>query len=759
MSEFLRVLVVVELIGLAALPITLWFFQSLPDRGYILAKTFGLLAVTYIAWIIGTVVPMAGSPWLPITVLIVLAGLSWGPGYRRTLAALASVRWIVLVEELLFVGGLLGWSLLRAYVMHPDISHTEQYMDMAFLHSSMRSVQYPPIDPWMSGNGINYYYFGYLTFGTLIKIAGVAPAIGYNLALSLVGALVLANAFSVGYALSRRVVWALAAPLFVELLGNWHAAAMIVTHGHLASDPSGNWIWESTRVIGSASDYTINEFPLFSLVLGDLHPHLMALPFTILAVAVACAIVTAARTSDPWQVILRLHAVDLEESLASVARPAIVAVILGSLFTINSWDFPTYALVVFAAVFARAYVVDASRRWWVNPLRASAAIGLSSVVLYLPFYVRFRSLAHGIGVVRTRSDVTQFLQIFGYPLLLCGVLLVTLAVLLRPVEEDQESVAEAAGAAPLSLAEKGAVDGSSILFIGGIVACCVVAVAFNLEVFLLCLALGVGALTMLQRVLNTEEPNRADAVALCLVAVAALVLAFTEVLYLKDSFDGSMMYRMNTVFKFYYQAWALLMLAGAYGAYRAWTILRAYFATGWSIALLAVLIVGSAGGLLETVNGPAASFAAGSPVNSLDGMAWMRLSHPSDYAAIQWLRTNGGDNSVVLEAESDKSGYNPDYARVSVFSGHPTVMGWPDHEGQWRPSDPDIGRRGVDVNTIYSGSSIDSARRLLREYRVRYVFVGDTERTEYGGQVGALDKFGRFMRLAFAQGTTRIYTW
>ena len=47
------------------------------------------------------------------------------------------------------------------------------------------------------------------------------------------------------------------------------------------------WWWDSTRVINTYSpggvslDYTIQEFPFFSVLLGDLHPHLMGMPFIL----------------------------------------------------------------------------------------------------------------------------------------------------------------------------------------------------------------------------------------------------------------------------------------------------------------------------------------------------------------------------------------------------------------------------------------------------------------------------------------------
>ena len=52
------------------------------------------------------------------------------------------------------------------------------------------------------------------------------------------------------------------------------------------------WWFRDTRVIntfvgGQGVDYTITEFPFFSFLLGDLHPHVMSLPFVLLALGLS----------------------------------------------------------------------------------------------------------------------------------------------------------------------------------------------------------------------------------------------------------------------------------------------------------------------------------------------------------------------------------------------------------------------------------------------------------------------------------------
>ncbi|MGH2442648.1 MAG: DUF2298 domain-containing protein [Chloroflexota bacterium] len=738
MIDTIRWLLMLEVIGLAFLPLTVWLFRWLPDRGYAFAKIAGLLVVTYLTWLAGNAAPVAGPATLPALLVLIVAAVSWWFWRDLTLEAIREARRVIVVEELLFLGAFIAWTVLRAMVFHPGISHTEQYMDMSFLNSSLRSASYPPYDPWMSGHAINYYYFGYLMFATAIKLAGVVPAIGYNLALSTLFALTVAGAFSIAYAMTRRLWWSLLAPVFLALLGNWHAVLVQLPAGHFPS--AANWFWESTRVVGNGN--TINEFPFFSFMLGDLHPHVMALPVGLLVIAGALSILLNPGT-------LRIG------RNANTARLALVALFAGSLYAINSWDFPTYLIVVLAMLAGNAYLTDASPRWWKAPLASAPATAFVGVILFSPFYLKFASPAQGLGWVTTPANPGEFLQVFGLFLLAAVLLFGTYALIFQPSDEATERnesvlkperhAMEAGAARPLD----------NYLLLGAVALIAIVfGVRFQQWTLILCLLVAAAAVILLQRIVNSEEPHRGDVAALIFILLSSLVLAGTEVVYLRDVYAGGSAYRLNTVFKFYYQAWILLGLAGAYAAFRVFTLVRKHFERYYAYGAMVLLGAGIAMGAVYTIKAPQ-SMSWGGTATSLNGMSALVASSPSDAAAITWLRTRVHGNPVELEAAT-ASAYYPQFARVATFSGLPTVMGWGDHEVLWRGTDPEIQARLKDVNTIYTTSSVRMARTLLSKYHVRYVFAGDTEHAISGVN---LAKFGTFMKVAFRSGSTTVYTW
>lgn len=223
MIDALRWLVAVEIVAVAFLPVTVAVFRRLSDRGFAFSRILGLLVLTYVVWIGGSFLPIAGPAVLPVLVLLAFAVGGWWLRRRATLAALRCIRVTILLEEGIFLTAYIVWSVLRALVFHPGIAHTEQYMDMMFLNASLHSGSYPPHDLWMSGHTVNYYYFGYLMMAMLIKLSGVAASVGYNLALSLLFAATIGASYSLGLALAHSRRWAALGPLFLAVLGNWHA--------------------------------------------------------------------------------------------------------------------------------------------------------------------------------------------------------------------------------------------------------------------------------------------------------------------------------------------------------------------------------------------------------------------------------------------------------------------------------------------------------------------------------------------------------
>ena len=163
-------LIGVEAIGLVAIPIAYVTLGGLKDRGLTLAKPLGILLVGYLTWILSAAHILPNARFGPQVVLILLAIVAGWIVYRRGGALLTHLRsnWKpLLTAELVFLAVFIGWTIYRAF--DPAINHTEQPMDLMFLNASMRTEFVPPEDPWLRGEAVSYYYFGFWMMGAVVK--------------------------------------------------------------------------------------------------------------------------------------------------------------------------------------------------------------------------------------------------------------------------------------------------------------------------------------------------------------------------------------------------------------------------------------------------------------------------------------------------------------------------------------------------------------------------------------------------------------
>jgi len=235
-----------------------------------------------------------------------------------------------------------------------------------------------------------------------------------------------------------------------------------------------------------------------------------------------------------------------------------------------------------------------------------------------------------------------------------------------------------------------------------------------------------------------------------------------EFFHVKDNFGSGNLARMNTVFKFYYQAWVFWAVASVYGVYflynQAWRWEGALVKLLWKGGLTVFVLSGLVYSVTAVTN-KSNYFNLSHP--TLDGAAYLKASYPADYDAIQWMKKNIKNYRrppVILESYGDEY---TEYARVSTLTGFPTVLGWPGHELQWRGSWDEQGKRIADIDKIYNSHDIQEVKLLLDKYNVEYVYVGTLERVGASRKgpydSGGLAKFDGFMNVAYANFGVSIY--
>ena len=828
--------IVIQLIALAALPLTWHLCSRLPDRGYALAKPLGLLLVTYLLWLGASFGFLRNSLGGIVLALLFVAAVStwllWRNGSgAQLLAWLRENRRLIVITEVLFAVALALLAYYRSF--DPAISATEKPMELMFLNSVLRSERFPPLDGWLSGYSISYYYFGYVMLAVLTQLSGLAPAFSFNVGLATWFALIAISAFSVGYNLTAllpaasvrslrvSVLGGLLAAIFVVVMGNQQGILEFAYHNQVLpaatvqaldikemtdSAPTGQWFvgeywwwWHASRVIhdrdlaGNTVE-VIDEFPNFSFILGDMHPHVLALPFVIMAIGLALnlmlnvaarAALELANADPPGRFSLERLLVALGGLFPLGGLGLLLyALALGGLSFLNTWDFPIYlALTVVAVGAGLAHsrrLVDGFALG--RSLALGALLAVAGVALYLPFYLSFQSQAGGLlPNLFFPTRLSQFVVIFA-PFLVAAlayavmltvqtgpavvlrrslawlpwtaglpIALILLMLLLARVVPSFQTFVQEVLANPAVQAQTGGASINSLL-----------ALALRVRlaspwtfVFLAALIAWLAGLLNARLTAQEAPPSQplplAAAFALLLIGLALLLTFAPEFVYLKDNFGT----RMNTVFKFYYQGWTLLALATAFiVAYlwqeRAQTPLRSI-----ALALIALLTLT---GLYYPVAASYSKAGRFAHTPTLDGLAFLRQYNAGDYAAIQWLNQNASDARVVLEASGGS--YDRDGAgRYSMSTGIPTLLGWDGHEAQWRGRayGEMVKGRPEAIEAIYRTATGNELESLLNLWGVDYIVVGQLERSKYRLQPAALTRLDRALDLVYDQDGVRIY--
>ena len=861
------------------LPLAYAAMKKLPSRGIFLLRPLGLLLWGTIFWWFTTIQLMRNDLVSQVTALMILAAINLlvlskiEP--KSLLSWIKENKKLFIRAELIFLSGFVLMTLVRA--ANPEIINTEKFMEMAFINGILKSPGFPPMDPWLSGYSISYYYFGYLLSAMLIRITGVSSSVGYNLVAAFWYGMTAVGAYGIlwdllglrqqtakstrtnGYLRKHKAILALLAPLMILVMGNWfsgldmlHARGVLPESSweqldipELTREPyamtikpqRGGWSWwQASRVVqdrtldGRAVE-VIDEFPAFTYLLADIHPHMLSMPLVLLAIAQALNAFMGG-----WEGCVRLGRFVIPASGLTIALGVIT---LGGIGFMNTWDFPFYLLLMGAAfMLYRARTAGWSgKRFW--ELVAFGAIGgVLSIVAFLPFYLSFSSQAG--GVIPSLSFFTKgkyfwimfgplLLPIFGFLFSKAGQisklswlkgLWVTVSVFLvlfifgwaLGLAGTQIELTKG-----LLLGLHGANSAGELLkdsLLNRLIAPGTWITLFAL------IWLGISLLFEKVHTFETEK-KESDGEAteqvvlakpmvfvLLMLLLGAILTLVPEFIYLRDQFG----WRMNTIFKFYYQAWILWSLAGSYGLVMLfkprsdgqkrdrWWLLALIFASlvagsvilsdfgaqklgkygssfldylmilpllialGWMIVkasqkdwskvfgVLAVfgVLVGMAFPLIEGWN-KTNGFKPASGL-SLDGKRDFNLSAGDEMKAAEWLAD--APLGVMTEAISDTGGSYTTYNSISTFSGMPTVLGWVGHEAQWRGGYEEIGSRQADVRELYSTSKWERAQSIIDMYNIRYIVLGNTERSTY--QVDQ-NKFDEHLEKVFESQTVDIY--
>lgn len=675
----------VLLLGWCSFPLCQYLFSGFRDKGYLVAKIFGIAGAGFLMWLgaaTGIVPFTAGSCLGSVAVFAVIC---WGVWItfnkkknkdRKFWQFTGEWYQTALDDELVFTLLFLLWTYVAGF--RPAAYGTEKFMDYGFMMAMMHSTTLPAKDLWYAGSKINYYYGGQYFAVFLTKLTHTQVAQTYNLMRTLVAGF----CFAVPFGLVRQMVldsWKKEKPALlggvlagagVSLAGNMHYVVIgkllpwIREIFHLPKGDYTYWFPNSTRYIGyypAENDKTIHEFPSYSFVLGDLHAHVVNLMFVVALISLVYAMMKHHSSKGALQAEAAGEKNFCKKQVAAALTDPYVLVfafLIGMFHWTNYWDFVIY------------YVMGGMGVIWCNyqkykelekPHRMRMTAGISllhavwvfllATIAALPFTLQFQSMVSEVALAQNHSRPYQWWLIWGLPVI------------------------------------------GAVLFFW-----CV----------------------------KREGAKKADLFGVLLGISALGLIVIPEIVYVRDIYEKEYA-RSNTMFKLTYQAFTMFGILLGYAMIRLWMEKKHVIRKVLTSAVFACFV----GCCFYTATAVHAWFGQvwdPSQYQGLDATAYLETTFPEDAAAIRWLNDNVTGDPVVLEANGDS--YS-DYERVSAMTGLPTVLGWYVHEWLWRGDTGALNERAQEVETIYTSTNQEEVKALLEKYQVEYIFVGAREREKY----------------------------
>ena len=775
----------ISILGWIFFPLMRIIYKGLPDQGYPLIKLTSLLLITLPIWILSSTVFIFSRLLIGIVILSAfLVNLFLYMKNRQMINSdlKQNYRYFLKVE---LIGLFFFVFFLLIRLGNPDLWHPykggEKPMDFSYFNAVIKSIQFPPYDPWYSGGYINYYYYGFVIAAIPTKLLGIVPSIAYNLILPSFFSFTAMTAFSFGWNLRKHKVEnrsidpskkesfirkiirspysaALLSAVLVLMIGNLGTLRMFIQgvfnlglkslplksgnlfqailifangfkqliNGARFTYYPGDWYWIPSRAIPGEP---ITEFPFFTFLYGDPHAHLFAYPITILGLTwILSIILEKFRFLGKPETFVKLFA---------------GTVIIGSLRAINSWDYPTYlgiaiCVIIYCGInylkpnekFLGSYPII--RKKLIAVVLYSMGFILLTIILYYPFIKWFGQGYTSANIWQgDKTPVGSYLIHWGLFIFVIYSWLVF------------ETYQWMAGTPLSAMRPYYPYRWYFIMLFALILIIMVVGFVLGVKVILIIIP----ALTSLAFLLFRKEYSDKKRFVV-LIAMAGLILTLAvEVVVIKGDIG-----RMNTVFKFYLQAWTLLALSSAYFLRKILGPLFTKIANHQTLKIwLAILIVLFFSVLLFTVTASADKISdriSKDTPFTLDGMSFMKYSTylendtvmdlSQDHDAIRWMQDNIKGTPTIVEANL------PEYRwgnRFTVYTGLPGVLGWNWHQRQQRAINPPewVTNRVEDINNFYSLADLEKAKEFIDKYQVEYIIVGQLEKAVYSG-IG-LEKF------------------
>lgn len=674
-------------LGIVFYPLTSCIFKNFHDKGWIFSKIIGLCVTGLFMWLLSYLKIMEYSTSNCYVIIFIFAILNAILAFRTFKKEKFtwknfnfSLLKNIIIMEVIFLACFGFWCYIKGF--NPYITNTtEQYMDYGYLNSIMNAKHMPPEDIWLSGNTINYYYFGQYLSGFACKISHLTASEGYNFMIALIATCASVFSASIGYNLFRHqwehkkkafqitipIVVAIFIGVAVSLGGTLHYPIYRWFHPNKA-----NYTYiDETRYIGykpETNDKAVTEVPIYSTMAGDLHAHYVDLMFSLTTLALLSQYFLAPDEKKKWK------------SFRFYANLFLLAVLLGIQKMTNYWDFPIYLVIIGITIITKELICGKLNFKSIGTtLLQLAGIVLLEELLTLPFTLDLVINGSVVAFTGITSPFYKLVILWGLPTL------------------------------------------CTFIF----------AICFLLQ-----------WKTQKQKFKGFLNKHLADVFVILLACCAIGLVIIPEIVYVKDIY-GDEFKRFNTMFKLTYQAYLLFCICTNFMLVKL-CLHKTKLVAIPAVILLAINITTFGYGIdaLLTIYHQIPHC----EITSYSTEKYVKATMAEDYAAIEWIRENIERDKIIVEACELGNSYTTQ-ARISTFTGNPTVLGWVYHEWIWRSNEdysmPDeLNTRNYDVAKLYTATDSITIENIIKKYGIEYIYIGSIEMEKYHPNTFLLSAIG-----------------
>ncbi|MDD7472720.1 MAG: DUF2298 domain-containing protein [Pseudomonadota bacterium] len=675
-------LIALDLMSLYIIPFFAVTFKNFQDKGIGIFRVLGLIMFSFIVWFAASVFDIKVNQFNLLLILLSLYFISYIFIKIKKLTLKDFEGFFTkdtLKIEIFFL--IVFFIFLIFKFLSPEIVWGEKTMDLGFLNYFVRQESYPCNDPWSIDNKLAYYFFGYFIFGLIHKLFSIPTQYGFNLSLVTIAAMLATSLTTLIFYFKKHINFSIFAAFSIVILSNFEKFYIyFLDRFNLFSDHPDNYskvwhfgfdlFWKTSRVHEFSSN-AISEYPFWSLIFSDLHPHVMAMPIFVCMIFLFAYLIKEEKYSRFIYLFFPVTAV--------------------TLCMTNTWDAIT--ICVFGVILVLIALTNNFKKA-LYLVETFVFLGAISLLLFIPFYFyNLQASENHIGWVQTIEfhRIDHVFRHFGFWLI---PILLGFLINLKNIFKEKSFI------------------NLFLCFLISLAPCIFASFStFNN------LSWGIQIFSSILIFIGLSKLNDENLIQSVFIVVFAVLLSFTELCFIID--------RPNTIFKFYIGMWFFISIASvlSLAEFFEFKPFRLLYAILFLICFLSSVISYVMMSKHTHIGDEKVKY-------TLNGIEFLKNRYIDRYNVVSYINSHISGTPVLMENFGPSYHTNTSIP-YQKYTGLPILHGWDHHISQRGTSRDNMDMKKREISKFYKTYDKEIIKRIINKYNIDLVVVGEKELESY----------------------------